>query len=142
MNTVKILKLDENAILPTKGSAFAACFDLYALDDCFFFVGGLGKVRTGLAVEVPEGYYLEIVPRSGLSMTGLRLVNSPATVDSDYRGEVFILMQNHSEFTTSVQAGQRVAQCRLHKVEEVEFEIVNELSDTERGEGGLGSTGL
>lgn len=98
-------------------------------------------VGTGLKVAVPEGYELQVRPRSGLSAKkGITVVNSPGTIDSDYRGEIGIILINVSDKMTEIKFGERVAQLVLKKVEQLEWEISDNLPDTKRGEGGYGST--
>ena len=96
-----------------------------------------------LAFEIPDGYELQVRPRSGLSAkTKLRVSNSPGTIDSDYRGEVCIILDNiSSEESYTINKGERIAQGIISKVEKITFEEVEELSETERGEAGFGSTG-
>lgn len=151
-NVVKVKKLDPRAIIPSKSTSGAACFDVSCIEDVLISVGHNYTIRTGLAFEVPEWYYLEIVPRSGLSSKGLMLANSPATLDSDYRGELLLLLYlrpnlwncsilpDYNRFM-SFKAGDRIVQCRLHKVEPCKFVEATELSSTVRADGGLGHTG-
>ena len=98
MNTIKIdiKKLHEDAVIPTYGTEGAAGFDFYSVDDYVVDPGKTVIVKTGLAVAVPVGYYLAVVPRSGVSAkTGIRIANSPGTVDADYRGEVGVIVYKH-----------------------------------------------
>lgn len=146
MNVIKVKKLDPRAILPTVGSAYAAGSDLYALFD------GDGevsipphhsvKIRTGLAIELPAGTFGAIFARSGLaSREGLRPANCVGVVDSDYRGEVIVALHNDAECVRTVKSGDRIAQLVVMPYLPVAFEEAPELSDTERGDGGFGSTG-
>ena len=138
---VKIKKLDSNAKLPTKGTSGAACYDLYALEDMMVGSCNVARVRTGLAFEVPFGYEMEIRPRSGLSSKeSILIINSPGTLDSDYRGELVILMRRLEDFYV-IRAGDRVAQFKINRVLPVELVEVDKLSETVRGENGYGSTG-
>jgi dUTP pyrophosphatase len=142
-NIVKVLRLDPRAIIPTKGSKSAAKYDVSVLEDVHVHWSTVTMTRTGLAFEVPEGYYLEVVPRSGLSKKGLRLANVPATLDSDYRGELLLLLTIKYGFDDmNFKSGDRVMQCALHRVEPCQFVEAVELTPTERGEQGFGSTGL
>jgi len=134
------VRKSSSAILPTYATDGSACFDFYSCKDILLERSRVARVPTGLAVEIPEGYFLEIRPRSGLASKGIVLVNSPATIDSDYRGEVVILLASLYE-TWMVLRGDRVAQGRLVKSESTVFELVEELTETSRGEGGFGSTG-
>jgi dUTP pyrophosphatase len=142
---VKVKKLDDRAILPTYGSAYAAGADLYALIEGESLTIGAGEtvlVRTGLSVEIPEGYVGLIYARSGLATKrGLAPANKVGVIDSDYRGEVKIALFNQSGEEQIVSAGERVAQLVIAPYLAVEYEQAEELSSTVRGEGGFGSTG-
>jgi dUTP pyrophosphatase len=152
---VKIKKLHEDAVIPQYQTSGASGFDLHALEDVEILPNHTQLVRTGLSFEVPEGYELQIRPRSGLSLkTHLRVANAPGTVDSDYRGEVCIIMTNTMEaldkdYTPDqddrdipkIKKGDRVAQGVICPVVQAEFEVVEELQETERGSSGWGSTG-
>ncbi len=132
---------------PTYGTEGAACFDLYVPDDIEYklmkgYDTGI-KVSLGLEVEVPEGYALFIVPRSSIGVkTPLRQSNSVGIIDSDYRGEIAVILDNLSGKSWIVGAGERVAQGFVLPVPTVKFEEVEELSETKRGHGGFGSTGV
>ena len=142
---VKVKKLDDRAILPTYGSAYAAGADLYALIEGESLMVGAGEtvlVRTGLSVEIPEGYVGLIYARSGLATKkGLAPANKVGVIDSDYRGEVKVALFNQSGEDQIVLAGERVAQLVIAPYLAVEYEEAEELSSTIRGEGGFGSTG-
>jgi len=142
---VKIKKLEDRAIIPEYKSEGAAGFDFHAIDSITVPAGRSMKVRTGIAMEIPAGYEVQVRPRSGLSAnTSLRVSNSPGTLDSDFRGEIMILIDNIDQNGASsvrIDAGERIAQGVLQKVEQIEFVEVEELTETERGEGGFGSTG-
>lgn len=100
-------------------------------------------IPTGIAIELPPGYEAQIRPRSGLSIKkGLTLVNTPGTIDSDYRGEIQLIVVNLSEEPQTIEPGDRVAQMVIARYEHIEWEEVEQLSDTERGSGGFGSTGV
>ena len=99
-------------------------------------------VKTGLYVEIPIGYEIQVRPRSGLAFkNGLTVLNSPGTIDADYRGEIGVILINHSNEQVYLEAGERIGQLVLNKVEQIEWNSVLVLSDTNRGEGGFGSTG-
>ena len=142
---VKVKKLDDRAILPTYGSAYAAGADLYALIEGESLMVGAGEtvlVRTGLSVEIPEGYVGLIYARSGLATKkGLAPANKVGVIDSDYRGEVKVALFNQSGEDQIVLAGERVAQLVIAPYLAVEYEEAEKLSSTIRGEGGFGSTG-
>lgn len=140
---LKIKLLDERAVLPKRNSREAAGWDIYIPAEKEFVVAP-GKqivVNTGLSVEIPQGYYLALVPRSSIGRKGLIIPNSPAIIDSDYRGEISIMVQNVSQKLYVFYPMDRIAQLILHKYEEIEFEPVDQLSETQRGAGGIGSTG-
>ncbi|HOU46181.1 MAG TPA: dUTP diphosphatase [Chitinophagales bacterium] len=100
-------------------------------------------IPTGLYLELPDGYEAQIRPRSGLALKkGVTVLNSPGTIDSDYRGEIKIILINLSNETTIINTGERIAQLIVSKYEKVSFKEVDELNETERGEGGFGHTGV
>lgn len=141
---VKIKKLDPRAVLPTRGSEFAAGADLCAVLDCDIVInpGETAFIHTGLAVELPVGYAAFIFARSGLaSRSGLAPANKVGVADSDYRGEYMVALMNHSSTPATVSPGQRIAQMVVMPVAFPRFVEAQELSDTARGAGGFGSTG-
>lgn len=100
-------------------------------------------IKTGLYIALPEGYEAQVRPRSGLAYkNGLTVLNSPGTIDADYRGEIGVILVNLSAEEFCVKDGERIAQLVFAKYEQASFKLVNELSETERGEGGFGSTGV
>lgn len=100
-------------------------------------------IPTGLYIELPDGYEAQVRPRSGLALKkGVTVLNSPGTIDSDYRGEIKVIMINLSNETTVINTGERIAQLIISKFEKVIFKEVDELNETERGEGGFGHTGV
>ena len=144
MPKINVKKLDENAVLPTYGSAYAAGADLYALsqEEIVFAPHETKLVRTGLAMEIPEGYAGLIYARSGLaSKRSLAPANKVGVVDSDYRGEVMVALHNHSDQEQKIAPKERIAQLVVAPFLKGEFVEADELSDTVRGEGGFGSTG-
>ena len=99
-------------------------------------------VPTGLKIAIPEGYEVQVRPRSGLAIKhGITMLNSPGTIDSDYRGEIKVIAVNLSNETYTIEPNERIAQLVLNKVEQIEFVEVDELDETNRGEGGFGHTG-
>lgn len=143
-NIVKVKKLSENAVIPTRGSAAAAGADLYALpgEDITLEPGQTVLVHTGIAMEIPDGWVGLIYARSGLATkSGLAPANKVGVIDSDYRGEVMVALHNHSGQTRIVAGGERIAQLVIAPYLPAVFEPADELSDTVRGEGGFGSTG-
>ncbi len=144
--TVRIKKLPHGYNLPDlkRATTGSAAVDLYAAVDDKICVGANERtaIPTGIAVEVPEGFVAKVVPRSGLAFNhGISLVNTPGIVDSDYRGEIKVCLINHSRAKFWVNRGDRIAQMLVERVEPVEFEYTDELSNTERGTGGFGSSG-
>lgn len=141
--TVKFKKIDPRAQIPKFQSAGAAGFDFHSLKEVTLRVGEVSMVSTGLCVEIPEGYELQIRARSGLSAKlGVFLVNGVGTIDSDYRGEIKILLSTCSIDPVALAAGERIAQGVVSKIERPLIEEARELSDTIRGSGGFGSTGI
>lgn len=143
---IKIKKLNNNATIPTRGSEYAAGYDLHACIDKGAIdipAGSTVKVGTGIAVEIPDGYFGAVFARSGLATKrGLRPSNCVGVVDSDYRGEVIVALHNDSDQCETIHVGDRIAQLVIMPYLSVEFEEVDELSDTNRGAGGFGSTGV
>ena len=141
---VNIKKIKPNAAIPTYGSMNAAGADLYACIDSALVIhsGETILVPTGLSMELPEGYAGLIYARSGLaSKKGLAPANKVGVIDSDYRGEVLVALHNHSLTDAAIEPGERIAQLVITPYVMGVFEEVSELSDTERGAGGFGSTG-
>ncbi len=142
---IKIKKLHQKAIIPEYKTSGSAGFDLRIILDQSHYDLMPGEIKmfsTGLVFVIPEGHEVQIRSRSGMAMKGIVVVNSPGTVDSDYRAEIKILLINHSKDKFTIVSGDRVAQGILAKVEQAQFEIVKEIDQTERGEGGFGSTGI
>ena len=136
---VKILW--ENAVLPVRGSAGAAGYDLCAASNCVIPSRGKDTVDTGLAVALPSGTYARIAPRSGLAIRNFIDVGA-GVVDSDYRGEIKVVLFNHSAEDFAVQAGDRIAQLILERIKTPQVKKVATLDDTDRGADGFGSTGV
>ncbi|AXF58056.1 dUTP diphosphatase [Salicibibacter kimchii] len=165
---VQVKKLTADAKLPSYGSDSASGFDLYADEEVIIAPGESKKVKIGLAFAIPNGYEMQIRPRSGMSKkTKLRLSNAPGTIDADYRGEVAVLLDNTSETSTDeeniilsiqgekeereatylkgtyiIQKHDRIAQGVLQEVPRAVFSEVDVLDETVRGTGGFGSTGV
>lgn len=141
---VKIKKLRESALLPTRGSAYSAGYDLYACLDSAVSIapGETVKIPTGLAMELPEGYAGLIYARSGLATKkGLAPANKVGVCDSDYRGEYIVPLHNHGKDTAIVNPQERIAQLIITPFVTAEFLEIDSLSETERNTGGFGSTG-
>lgn len=138
---VKLVKMHEAAVLPQKATEGSAGFDLVSIEDGTIIGGSRAVFRTGIGMELPPGYEAQVRPRSGLALKhGLTVLNSPGTIDSDYRGEVKVIIANHGP-TYAVKAGDKIAQVVVQRVPSIDFEVVDALSETDRGAGGFGSTG-
>lgn len=144
MMYLKFKKLTETAIEPTRGTVGSAGLDLYSdnQEEVMVYPRTSEMVKTGIAMEIPAGYFGAIYPRSGISTKqGLRLANCVAVIDSDYRGEIHLPMHNDGCDPVIIKPGTRLAQIVFHKYAEVNLNEVDNLSETERGTGGFGSTG-
>ena len=141
---LKILKTDPRALLPEYETAGAAGMDLRAFLNNDVRVPPFGRVKipTGLKIEIPEGYEGQIRPRSGLAIKeGLTVLNSPGTIDSDYRGGIEIILINLGGTEVTIKDGQRIAQLIIAPVCRMAVEEVDSLAPSKRGSGGFGSTG-
>jgi len=142
---IQVKKLRDNATIPTCGSRYSAGYDLYAAletDSIVIPPHDTVKIGTGLAIALPEGYFGAIFARSGLATKqGLRPANCVGVADCDYRGEYIVALHNDTDKPKAVQNGDRIAQLVVLPCLALDFEEVDELSDTERGAGGFGSTG-
>lgn len=140
--TIKFKKLVSDAIIPAYQSKGAAGLDLCTIEKFTILAGQTYTVPTGLSVEMPDIYEMQIRPRSGLAAKHqITVLNTPGTIDSDYRGELKVLLKNFGPYNVSFNAGDRIAQAVIAKVEKPIILEAQELSETERGEGGFGSTG-
>ncbi len=143
--TVQIRRLHNNAIIPRYMTDHAAGLDLCAaLDEEVTLLPGCRTlVPTGLAMSIPVGYEGQVRPRSGLALNlGVTLVNSPGTIDADYRGEIGVIMINHGENPFRINHGDRIAQLLIAPVTHAKLQVVDNLNPTDRGEGGFGHTGV
>ena len=143
---IQFKKLDNRAIIPEYKTTGSAGFDLNVLLDTEEYILKKGEIKlfkTGLAMSLPDGYEAQIRSRSGLSLkNGVIVLNSPGTVDSDYRGEIGIILMNCGNEDYKVEHLSRIAQMVITKYEKADIEVVEELDNTERGNGGFGSTGV
>lgn len=142
--TIKVKKLNDKATIPTRGSDKAAGVDLYACIDEFVKIPPhkTVKIPTGISIELPDNTFGAIYARSGLATKkGLAPANCVGVVDSDYRGEVIVALHNNSNFSAVVQPGDRIAQMIVQRYQDIKLVEAEELSDTDRGAGGFGSTG-
>lgn len=143
MVKVKVIK-EEGVVLPKYESIGAAGLDVRANITKPIVLGSLKRVLipTGLKVSIPQGYEIQIRPRSGMALKhGITMLNTPATIDSDYRGDIGLIVANLSDEEYTIQPNERLGQFVLNKVEQIEWEVVETLDETERGAGGFGSTG-
>lgn len=139
---IRVKKLNTRAEI-THGSTYAAGYDLHAIEDIAIDPGTTTMARTGLAMEIPQGYFGGIYARSSLaSKQGIRPANCVGVVDSDYRGEVMVALFNDSEKPVLIKRGERIAQLIVQRYQELEIVYVSSLDETERGTGGFGSTGV
>ena len=138
---IKFKKLKESARMPLHANYGDAGSDLFASEDFELPAQSVGAVPTAIAVEIPYGLVGYINPRSGLAMKGVTVMNAPGTIDSGYRGEIKVILANHTDQSYNIKAGDKIAQIVIHRFDTVDFEQVLELSDSARGEGGFGSTG-
>ena len=135
-------RLHPDAVIPKAARRGDVAFDLYSVIDYKLEPGERYAVPTGIAVEIPQGYEGQVRPRSGLAMRdGITVLNTPGTIDCGYRGEVKTIIMNHGTTPFKITKGMRISQLAIRPVPDVQFIEVDELSDTERGEGGFGSTG-
>ena len=139
--TLKVQKLSNNAALPKRGTSGAAGYDLSAAHDCTIPAGGKGLVKTGLSISFPTGLYARIAPRSGLALKKFIAVGADI-VDSDYRGDVGVVLFSHGDQDFQVKMGDRIAQLTLERIDTPPVQEVQDLAGTERGTGGFGSTGI
>lgn len=141
---MKIKKTLPNATIPTRGSSEAAGYDLYSTntEPVAINPGHTMAFNTGISMEIPDGYFGAIYARSGLSCkNGLRPANCTGVIDSDYRGDIVVVLHNDSSKIQTVHPNMRIAQIVFQKYEYFNFEQVDNLEDTSRGDGGFGSTG-
>lgn len=141
---VRIKKLNDLAKIPTRGSKFSAGYDLYAATNYDIQIPphSTVKIGTGLAMDLPYGYFGAIFARSGIATKrGLRPANAVGICDADYRNEYIVALHNDTDEIQTIQAGERIAQLILLPYQDIDFKEVNELHDTDRGMDGFGSTG-
>ena len=144
MEKIKVKKIDERATLPTYGTEISAGADLYALSDGAVEIAPHETkfMHTGLSMEIPSGYVGFVCARSGIALKrGLAPANKVGVVDSDYRGEIMVAIHNHTNEKQVIENGERVAQIIILPYLAAEYVESDSLSDTQRGEGGFGSTG-
>ena len=140
---IRVKRLHPDAKIPKAAKAGDVAFDLYSVIDYEMKPGERFAIPTGIALEIPIGFEGQVRPRSGLALKeGITVLNTPGTIDSGYRGEVKTIMINQGNTSFQVTKGMRISQLAIRPVPKVTFVEVEELSDTDRGEGGFGSTGV
>lgn len=139
LKTLKVKKLNLNGRLPTKNNASDAGYDLYCAEDYRIKAGQTAKIKTAIALKIPDGYYGQIQSRSGLASKGI--VAKGGVIDSGYTGEILILLNNNGDYEHYISRGERVAQLILHQVPNFTVKEVEELEETERSNKGFGSSG-
>lgn len=139
---VKLKKLNETATIPFRATPGSNGYDLFAIEEKKIFIRQVEVIKTGISLEIPYGYEAQVRSRSGLAMKHqLFVLNSPGTIDSDYRGEIMVLLYNLGMDNYTIYPGDKIAQLTFCACQLPEFDVVEELSSTERGTGGFGSTG-
>lgn len=138
---LRIVLLDKELPLPRYMTPGSAGMDIFAAESISLAPGEIKLISTGIKVAVPRGYELQIRPRSGLATNGITIVNSPGTVDSDYRGEVKVCLINLGKTSYEIKKGDRIAQAVVSPVIQAKIKCVEYLDETLRGEGGFGHTG-
>ncbi|EQD99805.1 dUTP diphosphatase [Helicobacter pylori] len=140
---IKIQKIHPNALIPEYQTEGSSGFDLHAVEEVMIKSHGVGLVRIGICLSLEVGYELQVRTRSGLALNHqVMVLNSPGTVDNDYRGEIKVILANLSDKDFKVQVGDRIAQGVVQKTYKAEFIECERLDETSRGSGGFGSTGV
>ena len=143
MSNEKVYIQITDSKMPEMATSGAAGYDLCASKAVTIKSGEFEKVPTGIRISMPEGLEAQIRPRSGLAAKhGVTVLNAPGTIDSDYRGEICVILINHGKKDFEIEPGMRIAQMVFSKVIKVDFKQVEQLDETNRGEGGFGSTGV
>ena len=142
MIEIKYIALRDGAHIPQKAHEDDAGFDLYASEDFTLKAHSFGCVPTAISIELPTGYEAQVRPRSGLAARhGVTVLNAPGTIDAGYRGEVKVILINHGEEDFEITAGMRIAQMVISPVLQARFVEASSLTESDRGEGGFGSSG-
>lgn len=143
MIELKVARLCEEAVLPRYQTKGASGFDLHSVEEKTIAAGGFGTVKTGLAFEIPLGFEIQVRGRSGLAFrSGIGVLNAPGTIDSDYRGEVVVILFNFSKTDFVIKKGDRIAQAVVAQVVLANLNVVENLATSERADKGFGSTGV
>lgn len=143
MIELKVKKLNSNAIIPKHAHVGDAGLDLFSISEMEISPGEVKLVKTGISIELPENTEAQIRPRSGLALNNqITVLNTPGTIDYGYRGEIGVILINHGNKMFKVEKGMKIAQMIIKPILQVEVVEVSDLSDTERGTDGFGSTGV
>lgn len=143
MYELKISKIDSEALIPSYAHEDDAGMDLYSIEEMEIEPSCTVLIRTGIKIELPIGTEAQIRPRSGLALKhGITVLNSPGTIDAGYRGEIAVILINHSKEIFVIEKHMKIAQMVIKPVYKVKIIETNDLTDSQRGEGGFGSTGL
>lgn len=134
--------VEDKEFIPTKGTEKSAGYDLYSPDNMFVSQGQKAVINTKVSVEIPEGYFGLLCPRSSIGKKGFSLINTIGIIDNDYRGQIILHLVNNGPSGQTINRGDRVAQLLIVPYISPEIEVVEELSETVRGTGGFGSTGV
>lgn len=136
------IKVEDESLMPSYETLGSAGADLKANEEGVLMPGQRKLIKTGISIELPAGYEAQVRPRSGLALKhGITMVNSPGTIDCDYRGEIGVILINHGQEPFEYKKGDRIAQLVIARYSRAEFQICSSLSETERGSGGFGHTG-
>jgi dUTP pyrophosphatase len=138
---IQFVKISEHAVLPSRGSNSSAALDIHSCEEVIIPARKFATIKTGLKLAIPEGYYGRVAPRSGLAAK-FGIDTLAGVVDSDYRGELGCVLMNNGDQDFKIEIGDRIAQLIIEKIITPEAVWVDQLPDTERGEGGFGSTGV
>lgn len=140
---ISLRRTNKRARIPRAMHDDDACFDLFSVENIVIGPGETRVIDTGIQLAIPRGWEGQVRPRSGLAAKGITVANSPGTIDAGYRGNIKIIIHNNTtDVYHHVRPGDRIAQLAIRRVPTVVFEEVEELPDSERGDGGLGSTGM
>lgn len=138
---IRVKRLTEEAVVPTRGTDGSAGLDLYATEEAVLWPGDIRAIGTGIAIEIPHGYWGCLMTRSSFGVRGVRLASGCNCIDSDYRGQVMVVLRNDGENPFTIRRGNRIAQIILTPYLDCYLVETEELSPTSRGRGGFGSTG-
>ena len=143
MKSIKIKLLNEDAKIPLKATEYSSGHDLFSCEECILEKKSYKLISTGIIIELEKGMEAQVRPRSGLAVKhGVTVLNTPGTIDADYRGEIKVILINHSDEDFQITKGMRIAQIVFASVLDVNFSQAEDLNKTNRDFGGFGSTGI